>query len=296
MMKSAGLRMALLGWASVGSLLWLTPAARAATPEDAYIAARDAVIAKIAALEAKKDESAADEAQRLARADLEKRLQDIIGEIDVEGFPKKGVLNLESLSRSDIGFEMLDGLRFSKDDNGPQIVVTTDGLLDRWLRGEADWWKKTHKTPPGAESALRDDEFFGVAVNSDAAFSKTTDIPIATPAGATFALARLGGWAQDIGPNPNQQIVVVLRKDGNTLIETGDAEKMPAFPACEAIWKPIADAMEKRKVSSKVEEKGDADYRACVGREARKQTFLQELIKKAQAIADRLAAAADRKK
>ena len=39
------------------------------------------------------------------------------------------------------------------------------------------------------------------------------------------------------------------------------------------------------------EEKGDADYRACIGREAPKQAFFPALIEEAQAIADRLAAA-----
>src|SRR5689334_22445889 len=118
---------ALLGWVFIGAFLWLTPAAHAATAEDAYIAARDAAIAKIKALEAKSVETS-DKAQELARADLEKRLQEIVGDLDVEGFQHKGALNLESLSRNDVGFGMLDGLRFIAGDSGPQIVVTTDGL------------------------------------------------------------------------------------------------------------------------------------------------------------------------
>jgi hypothetical protein len=290
-MKSTSFRTALLGWVFVGAFLWLTPAACAATAEDAYIAARDAAIAKIKALEAKKGVDTADKAQELARADLEKRLQEIVGDLDAEGFQHKGALNLESLSRNDVGFGMLDGLRFIKGDSGPQIVVTTDGLLDRWLRAPADWWKKARKTPPGAEAALHDDDFFTQAVGSDATFGKTADIPITRPAGATFALALLGGWAQDIGPNPAQEIVVVLRKDRKTIIETGNAEKVPAIPACDAIWKAVEDARAKGKASSKMEEKGDADYRACIGREAPKQAFFPALIEKAQAIADRLAAA-----
>jgi hypothetical protein len=296
MMKSTSFRMVLLGCPFAGTFLWLRPASRAATSEDAYVAARDTAIAKIKALEAKKAQGAADKAQRLARANLEIRLQEIVGDLDAEGIPKKGALNLESLSRSDVGFDMLDGLRYSKGDNGPQIVVTTDGLLDRWLRGSADWWKKTRKTPPGAESALRDGDFYTEAVGSDATFGKTADIPITTPAGATFALALLGGWTQDIGPNPQQEIVVVLRKDGKTIIETGNAEKIPAFPACEAIWKAVEDARAKGKASSKMEDKADADYRACIGRKAPQEAFFPALIKRAQAIADRLAVAGGRKK
>ena len=76
----------------------------------------------------------------------------------------------------------------------PQIVVTTDGLLDRWLRAPADWWKKARKTPPGAEAALHDDDFFTQAVGSDATFGKTADIPITRPA-STPAIAMLKTFA-----------------------------------------------------------------------------------------------------
>lgn len=131
--------MSLLGWGFIGAFLWLTPAACAATAEDAYIAARDAAIAKIKGLAAKESADVTGKAQERARADLERRLQEIVGDLDAEGFRRKGALNLESLSRSDVGFGMLDGLRFVKGDSGPQIVLTTDGLLDRWLRAPADW-------------------------------------------------------------------------------------------------------------------------------------------------------------
>ena len=59
-----------------------------------------------------------------------------------------------------------------------------------------------------------------------------------------------------------------LRKDRKTTIETGNAEKVPAIPACDAIWRAVEDARAKGKASSKMEEKGDADYRACIAREA----------------------------
>jgi hypothetical protein len=277
--------------------LALNAPARAASPEDDYIAARDAAIGRIKTLEAKKaDEAAVDEAQTTALADLGRRLQEIIGDLDVAGYPKKGVVNLEALSPGDVGFEMLDALRLRQGDFGPQIVVTTDGLLDRWLRAPAGWWKKERKTPPVAEAALRDEGFYTPAVSSDSAFTKTADIPISKPAGASFAVALLGGWAQDIGPNPNQEIVVALRKDGKTFIATGNAEKIPPIPACAAIWNKIDDARTKGKTTPEQttpeqDDKVDARYRACIGREAPKQAFFAGLIKKAQAIADGLAAA-----
>ena len=38
-------------------------------------------------------------------------------------------------------------------------------------------------------------------------------------------------------------VVVVLRNDRKTIIETGNAEKIPAFPACEVIWKAVSSEM-----------------------------------------------------
>jgi len=277
--------------AALALCLYLASAARAATPEDAYIAARDAAIAKVKALEAKKDVDGADKAQTQALAELGKRLQELIGEIDAPGYPKKGVINLEALSSGDIGFEMLDGLLFRQGDFGPQIVVTTDALLDRWLRAPGSWWQTVRKTPPSAEAALRDEGFYTPAIYSDSALGKTADIPIVKPAGASFAVALLGGWAQDIGPNPEQDVVVALRKDGKTYIATGNAEKIPAIPVCAAIWKKIDAARTQGKTTPEQEDKVDRAYRACIGREAPKQAFFAGLVKKAQAIADGLAAA-----
>jgi hypothetical protein len=58
----------------------------------------------------------------------------------------------------------------------------------------------------------------------------------------------------------------------------------------------VEDARAKDKASSKMEDKGDADYRACIGKKAPQEAFFPALIKRAQAIADSLAAAGSRKK
>ncbi|MCX7900398.1 MAG: biotin/lipoyl-binding protein, partial [Methylocystis sp.] len=52
--------------------------------------------------------------------------------------------------------------------------------------------------------------FAGIGVG--AAFAKSAGLPITAPAGAAYASARLGGWAQDVGPNSDQEIIVVLQK------------------------------------------------------------------------------------
>ncbi len=279
--------------------------AAAATPEEAYIAARDQYVQQIKALEEKKNgEATAEREQKKALADLEKRLQGIIGELNVKGYPAKGKIMAESLSENDIGYGLLDSLRFAETDDGPQVVVSTDGLLAQWLRKQAEWWKKQSKSPPDASNALTSDEFYSEAVGSDAAFTKTADIPIEKPEGAEFAFAMLGGWAQDVGPNPRQEIVVALRKGGKLYLASQRATKIEKVPACEAIWKDAENKANKifeqgngggpddakdADVAWAIQTKGDADYRACLAARAPKEAFFTALTREAQAIADRFA-------
>src|SRR5882757_1247517 len=110
----------------------------AASPEDDYIAARDKAIAAIAALNSANTAIETIDAQNeKALADLQQRLSGIIGPVTIKDFPATGTINIESLSDADIGYGMLDGLRYTKGEDGPSLVATTRGLLERWLQSRA---------------------------------------------------------------------------------------------------------------------------------------------------------------
>ena len=86
-----------LGWSSI----------KAGTPEDAYIDARDAAIAKIkAAVKAETRGPTAGYGERIlttekqARADLEQQMRAIIGPVSIEGLDKTGALNLDTDRKS----------------------------------------------------------------------------------------------------------------------------------------------------------------------------------------------------
>ena len=69
--------------------------ALAASPEGAYLAARDKAIAEIKALEdSKADESTIQAAEGKAAADLENRLKALVGAVAVKGLPLADKLNL----------------------------------------------------------------------------------------------------------------------------------------------------------------------------------------------------------
>jgi hypothetical protein len=117
------------------------------TPEDRYIAIRDAAIKKLQPMYDANNFDAASKAEAVVVADLLTQMTAVLGEHTYKGFgPAK--LNLDTLSKGDEGFGMLDGLRFeaetgrsgekagSKDTAGnfvepkAHIIITTPTLFD----------------------------------------------------------------------------------------------------------------------------------------------------------------------
>lgn len=276
----------------------------AASPEDDYIAARDKAIAAIAALNsANAPVETLDAADAKARADLEGRLSSLLGPLAVADFPATGTINLESLSDVDIGYGMLDGLRYARSDDGPSLVATTRGLLDRWLQSRAAETDASLKLPTGIDEALKLDAFYTQAINSDAAFMGTLDFPLKKPEGADIAIARLGGWTQDVGPIYEQQVIVTLVKGNSVMIASAPAaQPVPKIAACEAIWTSADAAAQKlaaQATGQKDEkaydaanaawEKGDGDYRTCMGERLRGDPVFPALLGQAQELADHMA-------
>jgi hypothetical protein len=128
----------------------------------------------------------------------------ILNESAREGFgPAK--LHIDTFSKGDEGFGMLDGLRFDallgkNDQKAGQdgadgkyvepkahIIVTTQTLFERWLRAHKEWWGKDIKNvPQQIGTALKDESFYTQAVSSGSAVVNFNSLPIAKPAGATF--------------------------------------------------------------------------------------------------------------
>ncbi|PPD46097.1 MAG: hypothetical protein CTY15_01585 [Methylocystis sp.] len=284
------------------ALLLSAAVAWGGTPEEDYVAARDAAIAKIKKAAAKSRDADLSKMDQKALADLDRRLQPVVGGLSAKPYPARGKIATDTLVEDDVGFGVLDALRFAQGEGDQQAFVTTESLLTRWLAKPEDWWTKTRKTPPSIDEALSNEEFYTYAIGPDAAFTKTAELPIAKPDGATYAFAMLGGWAQDVGPNPNQEIIVALRKGGKVYIASETAKKYKAIPACEKIWKDAeakANALYKTYTDSGAKDqkifdayndvngKADKDYRACYAERTPREAFFPELTREAQAIADR---------
>jgi len=297
--------MRLIGFALLGLALFAGGAV-AASPEDDYVAARDKDIARIKHLiAANADDKKVQAEQDKMIADLQSRLDAIVGPFAVAGYPTAGKMTLETLSDGDIGFGQLDGMVHSAGDDGPQVIVTTRGLVDRWLRDRSAEKDAELRLPADLDAALREDNFYTFSVSEDAAFGKTADLTVAKPAGADLVAAALGGFAQDIGPNPRQEIVVTLQKGGRVFIANQVAKTaIGKIDACEAIWTAATKKSEELKSAyqksgakneklfddgTKAEDDGDKAYRACLVAKTPQQLFYPALAAEAQELADRLA-------
>jgi hypothetical protein len=270
---------------------------RAASPEDSYIAARDRYI-KIFETSDPGDDKV-NERHEAALAELAAQLQQIVGPTDIKGFPATPKGNLDTLSSSDEGFGLLDALVYAAPDDKARVFVTTPGLLGRWLRGHAHWWGH-NDVPQDVTAALKAEPFYTQAISADAAVSMFGSVPLAKPADARFAVARMSVSAQDIGSKaPDTLLIAIVRPTRVFLVSARIDAKLGPIPACEQVlqrFKKQADdamagyaASNDQKLfdkSTQAEEQGDAAYRQCYGAQAPKESFFPAVIKQAQKLVD----------
>src|ERR1700733_151943 len=137
-------------------------AVTAASPEDAYLAARDAYVAEFKRHEPTDDAGSA--AHDRALADLETKLRQIIGPLAIKGLPGDGKIYVNTLLEGDEDFARLDGLHVATPDDSMTVVVTTPRLYDVWLRTHKAFWKDS-PLPRDLRAALKRDDFYTQALS-----------------------------------------------------------------------------------------------------------------------------------
>src|SRR5262249_25110564 len=119
-------------------LLWFPAAGSAASPEQAYLAARDGYIKAFQHIATDGDY----DKRKGALDEVEAQLRRIVGPTTLAGFPAEGKIHLDTLTTEDEGFGLLDGLVYAipLDQTGigdkVSVVVTTRSLFDAWLRAD----------------------------------------------------------------------------------------------------------------------------------------------------------------
>jgi hypothetical protein len=233
--------------------------------------------------------------------DLERRLRVIIGPLDLDGFPREGTINLQTLVQ-ELGFGSLDGLAYDSQDKNTRIVVTTDELLAKWLPGAVQ-----AQGPLDIDGALKSEAFYTQSIDDDdAAITKFAEVPVRPPAGARFAFAMLVLRLQDYYAGvPDEIIVSVMRGHKLFIVSRRHAFTLDHIPICDDISRDYQARVDQASAAhrasrsgdaalssepSKLEEEGDIAYRRCFGEHAKEQSAFASVISQTQAIIDSLPA------
>ena len=286
------------------------------SPEDRYVAARDAAIAKISKLYDAKSDDAAQKAEDAMRADLLAQMKAIVGDTGRKGYgPVK--LSLLSFYKGDEDFGALDGLRFDSElgDNGEKagrngadgkyveprahIVVTTQPVFERWLRGHKEWWSdKTRNVAQKLAAALKDETFYTMTLPNGSAMVSFGTLPIAKPATATFAHAMLGARTQDAIPDAADEVYIAALAHGKAYVASSTIKPKVQVPTCIAIRKSYDKKAEKaaddlqfnridRKTYDKlgdISQQGEDAFKRCFAQRVAQQPSFAEAVKQAQAL------------
>ncbi|WP_243369104.1 hypothetical protein [Microvirga solisilvae] len=270
-------------------------AAQAATPVQTYLSQRDRVIK---ALDREYDESLYKEDQQ-AMAELEKRLTGLIGPVDLQGFPGKGKINLQTLMR-EMGFGMLDGLSYTASDK-TKAVVTTKPLLQAWIKEHETWWNEK-SMPQEMESALKSDAFYTQAIAGDVSIARYAELPVSAPVEGGFVYAMLSAGRQEYNSQlPNEINVAVVRGDRVFILTQRVEAKIQRIAACDQIWAGYMRKQEEAlkafratndekytSESTRLEQEGDQQFRNCFAQKFKDQAAYQAVIRQAQNLVQRL--------
>jgi hypothetical protein len=272
----------------------------AASAEADYLAARDAAIATIT--HGANGESAT-KAHERALADLEARLRQVIGPIDIKGFPHEGTISLDTLDQADEGFARLDGLVFGAETAQQQVLVTTAGLFDAWLKAHREF-REEGPQPHDVHAVLRRDDFYTHALMNGAAVVTYAEIPVAKPAWATLAFAVLDARTQSDPPRVPDEIIITVRGADRVFVVTAKTAIEPGpIAACDdahaRLAKQADDANDADQKSGgkdaalhakavQLAHEADWAYPDCFARELRRAGVFPTLARQVQALVDAL--------
>lgn len=278
-------------------LLFATVAARATALDDAYLAERDQLIDKYAALDkAGKVDDKVTASETEALADLQKKLEVIVDLKPIKGFASDSKLNFDTLFKTDEGFGALDALVYSALQGKATITVTSTALLQHWLVQHAHWWEQLDNIPQTLDAALRSEAFYTQAISADAAVNVYGTIAIKVPAG-DHAVALLAARSQDLGPRLPDEILATIVGERLAFVISLPVEGAKSIPQCDKIWKATQDKLAALGDSKdenagdrsiQVREDGDKVYRACFSKNLGAAPFAAALSRQVQAVIDLL--------
>jgi hypothetical protein len=275
-------------------LLYFPTAGSAASPEQAYLAARDGYFKTFQHIANDGDY----DRMKLALTDLEAQLRRIIGPTTLAGFPADGKIHLDTLTTEDEGFGLLDGLDYAIPldqtaiGDRVSVVATTRSLFDAWLRAHKTKWWNQDPLPQDLPAALKSDEFYRQALSTDAAVVIFAQLPVAKPAWARLAFAVLAIRTQDaVGSTPTEMDIVVLGAQRAYMVTAKLEAAVGPVEACDTIrqrFKTRADAVRSGSRATKLEAQGERAFLQCFATQAQNAPGFAAAVKQAQGLIDPL--------
>jgi len=158
---------------------------------------------------------------------LQTMIRNVVGTLNIKGFPKEGKYNLSSLYRNDPGSFGLDGVQATSLDGKTQVVVSTVPLLHAWLHSHNDFLSENIKT------AFTSELFYQYASNSDSGVFKYTEIPLHTSIRNSMAEAILFAYSMEyVAPSPPDKIGLAVIKDNRVYVFIEDTKIPLEIPVC----------------------------------------------------------------
>ena len=247
----------------------------AQTVEDGYIAARDAASAELKQMAQEPEFNPSRDLGKPElftapfraeydrhRREVELMVRDVIGPLPpLPGFARAGVLNPALCCYGRYG--ALDGLSF-EGAGGNRVIVTTQGLLRRWLTESTDFWPADNKPSTDLPVLFTTPSFYLWSRASDWPVQKLADLPIgltdnATAIGAFLATARPGANWIALSVAKGDRIFVAFFQSKTRVLPIAACDGLPA-----------------------------ADYRACWSKQAPGQPWFADLLLEAVVFAETL--------
>ncbi|MFK8250296.1 hypothetical protein [Ancylobacter terrae] len=278
------------------------PAVASADPLGDYIAARDKATA--ASIDAAKADKSGDEAvikrEEADMKDLAKRLGAVLGPLKFKGLGAPTYTLYSFIYDVSGPTHQLDGLNFTNKDFTSRIVVTPAAVFENWRAARAKDEGAPAALGAGVAEAAATAEFYTDAIGFDGGFFQPyVTIPVAAVPGET-AVAVLGLQIDEPPGNAAPDDIAIVRvADGKAMVGLTQAKlNIKGVPVCDAVWKPyqvkvealtkVVEAENKPEDPRwdeivKITDEGSDAYRACFVKEAPKQPFFANAVKRAEA-------------
>jgi len=286
----------------LGSMLFSAQTSALDAATSAYLAARDKATIEIQ-MALKREPATVDQRNSTALGQLQGIVEQIVGPIELEGFPTSGTSNLETLIQ-ELGYGKLDGIAVQSLDGKAQAVVSTMPLLRSWLHNNPDV-SRHHSIATTADIAetFTTGDFYTGVFEDDSYYYKYADLPVSSDNATGPVRAILFEAAQDYpAPYPPGGIVVTV-VSGDKVIVLKTHVAAPDIPGCASAYKQefllAQDALVAYQASklrdkaafdryTELEERANSHYLQCYGQHIPEQQAYPELVRVAQGLVDKV--------